>query len=350
MIRSPAPASIHLYFTKINDGSKEYRQCKLCSKRYKLSTANTNLVHHLKSQHINKFIEFEAAKVSFGNDVTSLATTSSDVISVASSSCSQSSIQTTLTSSVRHYQSDYFIELFAKCFAKCSLSLRLVECQEFIDLIHASRLCNIPIPNRKQLAKAQQALAVKITQETIEKIASCDLPITIALDAWENCNHSKVINILLISSGIPYFYKSIENKYHSTTAEWMFENINPILNHLKLKCVKVAGITMDNASVNVKLFRLLQAEHPHLIHVPCAAHVINLCVKKVLEIDGIRDVVKILHHILKEFQVNSNLTLKLRRLQMDEETDISVENIDEATVGKAKKNSILELVRPTDTR
>jgi hypothetical protein len=37
-------------------------------------------------------------------------------------------------------------------------------------------------------------------------------PITIALDGWTNVRSNKVTNILLICSGIAYYYTGIENE------------------------------------------------------------------------------------------------------------------------------------------
>lgn len=48
--------------------------------------------------------------------------------------------------------------------------------------------------------------------------------------------------------------------------------------------VLVVAMVADNEAVNGALYRLLKNDFPFLIHVPCAAHTVQLCVKKIIDL------------------------------------------------------------------
>jgi hypothetical protein len=206
---------------------------------------------------------------------------------------------------VKQYQNDQFNEALAEYFAVSSTSLRSVESPEFLRVLNAYKLSSVPtpLPSRKRLGKLQQSLANKRFEDVLMKAARAELPASLALDGWNNCAQSKVTNVLLLSQGNAYFLKSYENKYDSTNSEWLLNTLQPLFQLLDEKGVEIAGLVMDNASINLKLYELLKEKIPHLIHLPCSAHILQLCVNGILNMNGVREVVEFMDTILNIFPI-----------------------------------------------
>jgi hypothetical protein len=212
-------------------------------------------------------------------------------------------------------------------------------------MMNAFRKSTIDLPKRKQLTGLQSTLSAKLIDSMLNNLSVGEIPSSIALDGWMNVRHCDVTNILILSNGSSYLYRSIENQFESTTSNWMYNHIISILNTLRERQVRIVGLVMDNASKNVRLYSLLNEHYPHLIRVPCAAHILQLCVKKILKVDGIDDLIAKVERILLLFRENSNLRLKLRRVQCNEDGVTDDGERDSTTKSKA-----LQLIRPADTR
>jgi hypothetical protein len=362
----------HHFINEVNGAGR--RKCKYCSSTFALKTANNTLRKHISQNHPQQYSQFNTRvnsilreEIDFDKNDNDDAQSSAGMSAFSSisstsypSSFSSSSKQSSLKSSVNQYQRDNFHDLLAVCFAKCSLSLRLIEVPEFKEALKAFKTCDVALPTRKQLAKFQQSLALKSTQQILENAAHNELPSSLALDGWSNINQSKVTNVLLLTLQRPYFLKSIENKYEATTSDWLYEKLSPIIQDLCNKKIRICGIVMDNASVNTKLYELLSSTYPHLIRLPCAAHVVQLCVHQILKIDDLKDIIEFMEEILSTFRSNSAFLQRLKKLQADKinlnETseqlivDLSCTSPVEDTTTLPSSSRVLTLLRPVDTR
>jgi hypothetical protein len=162
----------------------------------------------------------------------------------------------------------------------------------------------------------------------------------------------------------------------------MHENLNPIIHELLGHKIKIVGIVKDNASVNKKLYELLKKEHSQLINIPCSAHLIQLCIHKILELNGTVETITWMNNLSDTFRKNIGHQLQLRNAQVintpsilisdtseniqakntnqnqnsNSESDISPiniahNNINATTNTNTQSTNIpLKLVRPTDTR
>jgi hypothetical protein len=266
--------------------------------------------------------------------------------------------QPTIKSAVRNYQQDAFFTAMARYFAQSFTPLRQVESDAFISMLNTYHSQTMRPPTRKQLAKHQQVLAAKSTKAIIDAAACSQAPSSLALDGWTNSSNSKVTNVLLLTKSTPYFLKSFENKYESTTAEWLSEKILPLMHQLTEDGVRISGIVMDNATVNLKLYQLLLLDYPHLIRLPCCAHVLQLCVKKILEIDGIKESISFMELILNTFKRNTSCMQKLRSLQLSSAnpypSQLTCEAAEDVTISDPQNDhsplQVYSLLRPTDTR
>jgi hypothetical protein len=112
--------------------------------------------------------------------------------------------------------------------------------------------------------------------------------------------------------------------------------------------VKIVGIVMDNASVNLKLYERVQEVYPHFIRLPCTAHIVQLCVQKILKIPSIQKVIAFMDLILTTFRSNNALHNKLKKIQsdlsnVDDDEDVEV-------IEKSNRKQPYVLLRPNDTR
>jgi hypothetical protein len=52
----------------------------------------------------------------------------------------------------------------------------------------------------------------------IDKILQDNNPVTLALDGWTNVNHNKVTNLILLSGGRAFYWRSVVNSLEHNTA------------------------------------------------------------------------------------------------------------------------------------
>jgi hypothetical protein len=223
----------------------------------------------------------------------------------------------------------------AEMFSCHSLPIRLVASQQFIDVLHMFRQCpTAVIPSAYDLAKEQDAAFQKLKIKVVQRMTSANTHVTIAVDGWTNVRHDKVVNIVPLCRGSAYYWTSVVNSYHSNTAVWQYNHLKPHFEDLIRRGVRLVAVVADNESVNGALFALLQEDYPFLVQVPCAAHTIQLAVKKLLCVKSVRKVVKVMSRILRTFRKSKSLRQSLMNVQI-------------AVVGSKNAKGLL---RPQDTR
>jgi hypothetical protein len=205
----------------------------------------------------------------------------------------------------------------AEMFSCHSLPLRLVASQQFIDILHLFRQCpTAVIPSVYELAREQDAVFEKLKFKVVQRLTSANTHVTIAIDGWTNIRHDKVVNIVPLCRGSAYYWTSVVNSYHSNTAVWQYTHLKPHFEDLIHRGVRLVAVVADNESVNGALFALLQEDYPFLVQVPCAAHTIQLAVKKLLCIKPVRKVVKAMSRILRAFRKSKSNRQALTNLQV----------------------------------
>ena len=400
MSQLPSPPwSIQSHFIK----TTAQKKCKHCSTAYALSTGGENLKMHLQNKHIAQFnacMEAKAARVRFltGEQSTSdTPPTSVRRFPIASLALSTPSTATTASqfsqssiyNSVHDYQEKEFNESIAKFFSMSYTALRVVELEAFKDMMIKFRSKpSTKLPSRRSLKVHQEDLASKCRNMIVQETIKSDFPAALAIDGWTNCVQSKIINVLLLSQGNSYFLKTFENHLTSTSAEYLHEIMLPLINSFTAQKLRISGIVMDNASINIKLYNLLKVSYPHLVRLPCSAHLVQLCVRKILKLDEVQQIVKFMDLILNAFRIHSTHVQRLKLLQLGdivtttpaaacvegrdyeevveeievvnspqneektlEEVDIYLnELVRTVATQKSNKPKVYALIRPTDTR
>jgi hypothetical protein len=183
----------------------------------------------------------------------------------------------------------------------------------FHKALYAFRQSDAPPPTRKDLAVQVYDNVRTMKREVVDQLRSC-AGVTVGMDGWTNVRHEKVINLVPVASGVAYYWDSVVLTARST-AEAQRPLIAAGVNSIVSEGVVVLGISSDNEGVNYALFELLSKQFPFLIHVPCAAHTIQLCVKYALAHTLVADVLKGMDALLYAFDSSKRLRHALAELQ-----------------------------------
>jgi hypothetical protein len=139
--------------------------------------------------------------------------------------------------------------------------------------------------------------------------------VTLGADGWTNTRRDLVTNIVGIAAGRAYYWTSIVNSDEHNTAQWLFEHIQPVVADLIGNNVKVVAFAVDNASVMVSFVGLIQQAFPFIIHVPCAAHTLQLIVKSMLDVPAVKQLVDVAIELINKFHKKKIYRLKLKHMQ-----------------------------------
>lgn len=235
-------------------------------------------------------------------------------------------------------QREVYDEL-GKSFALLSLPLSLVENRDFLNMIAILRKHpQISIPSRYTLKK-HEANAERIVKElVIARLKGPQSFVSLAVDGWTNIRHEKLLNAIPICQGIAYYWKSIVNGLADNSAPNQYNGLQPVIKDMIDHGIYIVALVADNEAVNGTLFRLLQADYPFLVQVGCAAHTIQLCVRNILELPGVMDVIAGMSTILNSFEKNKAFRIRLKNVQLISSTSTT------------RKPKIYSIIKPCDTR
>lgn len=204
-------------------------------------------------------------------------------------------------------------QLFALAFAKNSLPHSLINDYYFrnaIELLNS----NYKITKSK-LRDAIISEGEKTNNEMLDTLSASNQPITLALDGWTNMRSNKVTNILLICSGIAYYYTSIENNKNLNNLEWLVPKITENIELLVKRGLNIIAITTDNENLMKALCKKIKMIFPVLINIPCSAHIIQLCFKKICHNEKIKLIIDKTMEYINTIKNNKKNKIKLLELQ-----------------------------------
>lgn len=364
MVNHNIRSEAHEHFLSYNEhiDNKPRRKCKYCSSMYLTTTATTNLfLHLLKHKDIlpnfrnpynsddsdndsnvseNKVEE----KIDLTDESTFTQAEEPRPVKRQKTFHRKNKKQLLLTDSIKNANNSTLVKVMAETFAHLDLPFQLVERPEFITMMDHIKLTNCRLPTRFAMAIATTSVAQDIQKNVLVELAlaSRSSPVTIAVDGWTNVRHDKVTNVIALCNNSAYYIQSLVNTTQKNTATWMYERLDIILNKLLENGVVIVSIAADNENVNISLVELLQAKYPQLIHTPCAAHTLQLCVKKLLLLEKFEPLIKGLNDIIEIFDKKKLYQHSLRLVQMpfDDNTESS----------SSSRHKYYSLIRPCDTR
>lgn len=202
---------------------------------------------------------------------------------------------------------------FALAFAKNSLPYSLIKNNLFIKALHS--INNNFKLSKSKLKEFMMLEGNRINENILNMLSVNEDPVTIALDGWTNVRSNKVTNILLICSGISYFYTSIENKDNLNNANWLVPVLTEKISFLINKKINVVAITTDNENLMKFVRNKISETFPILIVMPCSAHILQLCLKQICKIDTIKSIIDKTLELVNCIKRNKAKTLELLKLQ-----------------------------------
>lgn len=206
-------------------------------------------------------------------------------------------------------------EATALFFATNHIAYHVADSSSFLAFCSAVRCSNTAPPKRRVVKSAVTQLALNMKADVLQRLRSSSAPITVAIDGWTNVRQTKVTNIVLICCGVAYYWRSIPNTYDANTAEWLDQQISPLLRELAEYGVRFSALVADNEAVNDALWARLLEPFPFLIRVPCAAHTIQLVVQQIMVIRRFNRSLSTARDIIRRFEKNKADRLQLRHLQ-----------------------------------
>ena len=208
------------------------------------------------------------------------------------------------------------IKKFAVAFAKNSLPHSLLDEKSFKKALES--LNGTVKISKSRLRECIIFEGESINNNVLDMLCLNDEPVTIAIDSWTNVNSNKVINILLICSGIPYYYTSIENTNNFTNVEWLVPQLEEKIDFLIKKNIKIIGITTDNENLMKNVREKLKIKFPVLIIIPCSAHILQLSFKQLCCCENIKDVIDDSLSLINIIRKHKTYRIKLYELQKND--------------------------------
>jgi hypothetical protein len=202
---------------------------------------------------------------------------------------------------------------FAECFAVHNIPFSLIASPSFHKALNSYRQTAALPPTRRELSSQVFDNVREMKPEVLNRLRACP-GVTVGMDGWTNVRHQKVINLVPVANGVAYYWDSVILKKRSTAKEQL-PLIQAGLESIIKSGVILAGISFDNEMVNYSLFDLLAQHFPFLIHVPCAAHTIQLLVKSALSLPAVTDALEGLDALLQAYDGNKQVRHALEQLQ-----------------------------------
>jgi hypothetical protein len=170
----------------------------------------------------------------------------------------------------------------------------------------------IATPRRMQTLAEDRMQLVKDT--VTARLRACH-GVAVGIDGWTNVRHDKVINLCPVGRGIAYYWASVVMKRDSG-ADAQYPGIAAKLDEMLSAGVPVVAIVTDNEPVNMAVYERLRIKFPFLLHIPCAAHTLQLCVRKVMKLPIICACVDQLLAMLVAFKHSKELRIALKEQQL----------------------------------
>ena len=210
----------------------------------------------------------------------------------------------------------------AVLFAQHSIPHLIIESSEWKQYVSDCRAAvTYKHISREQLVNTQASVALltksKVAAKLSENFESSS--ITLAIDGWSK-RRTKYLNCLLLKAGRAFYWESFPNKYKKQDGIFIHSKLSPLIKELIDKQINVIAVVCDNESANGKALRLLMKDYDFLVHVPCAAHVIQLIVRDLLENEHAGSLLEGVKEIIQLFNGNKEYRLQLLNDQINSAT------------------------------
>jgi hypothetical protein len=306
------------------------RSCNHCSTTFSAKSDSGPWRKHMQSAHKERELELAALHkllhartsterddaVSVVSSAKSPAAAAASVVTTSSSDSSSSSSKKQRTvSDMLKPKRQLLLEALARAFAANSWAHEAVESLEVRQLL---QLLGFPgaLPSRASIRATIAQVSMSTRAEVAERLRGAI--VTVGADGWTNVKRQKITNIVPMVNGVAYYWCSITNTGENT-AEWLASQLLPVIRELIADCgARVVGCVVDNEAVNGAAHRLLLPDLPFLLHIPCAAHTIQLIVRSCLALPHFSLIVQQFVDLVRHFDAKQH-RIALRRQQEQHE-------------------------------
>ncbi|XP_023319349.1 uncharacterized protein LOC106654530 [Trichogramma pretiosum] len=218
---------------------------------------------------------------------------------------------------ISKYEQESCEELLAKAIITGGVSFRFLENEYFLEFLNKLRPTFKP-PKRAELS---DTLLEKIYQEVKGKVkAKIDAATTLTVqsDSYTNINKEGIINFV-VNTPEPVFYKSVETKAESQTAQHLTDQICSVVEEINPN--KTIAVVTDNAAYCRKAWELVEQRYAHnpIFGYGCAAHGFNLLCHDILNEVSAKDIMRDSVKIVKAIKQSNILTAALKNVrELDE--------------------------------
>ena len=191
---------------------------------------------------------------------------------------------------------------------------RLADSKYLRNWLSAWREGSGEVLGRKQIALRAPGRAA-VVMNAVKHLLRQSSGVTVGIDGWTNVNGGKVINLCPVAQGTAFYFNSAILKTFSSAAAQHIP-VRDALRAIMDAGICVMAIVTDNEAVNKALYRdFLVKEFPFLLHVPCAAHTVQLCVRAAMELPAMETVVQSLVAMLHAFKSSKALRINVKAQQ-----------------------------------
>jgi hypothetical protein len=170
------------------------------------------------------------------------------------------------------------------------------------------------VASRREMMRRGHQRADSV-RERVTDVLQRNEGVTVGVDGWTNVNGHKVLNLVPVAGGVAYYWNSMVLKGHAA-AEDQEEPVRDGLHSLIKRGIRVTAIVTDNEKVNPALYQRLLSTFPFLLHIPCAAHTIQLCVRHIMKLKGVWELQDALIALLAAYKASKLLRVSLAKQQL----------------------------------
>lgn len=194
------------------------------------------------------------------------------------------------------------------------IAFQVADCEKLSDWLKLYRNGSGEIASRLQVVANGHVRTEGVRVRVIAELRKSK-GVTVGLDGWTNVKARKVVNVVPYAGGVAYYWQSLVLQGFSKATD-QIDLVAASLQSLIDKSILVVAMVTDNESVNGLLHRMLLPRYPFLLLIPCAAHVIQLCVVHIMKTSFICNTVNGLLALLVAYKKSKELRIGLREQQL----------------------------------
>lgn len=184
-------------------------------------------------------------------------------------------------------------------FFRTGISFRIADSDAFKKLVYELN------PDYSEVMPKSKKICTQLLQQehiklldVLNKLLDNATELTLTSDGWANVRGEHLVNFVVKAPGHkPIFYKAIDTSGTPQTSEAIAGDIISVLNEIGAQ--KFCAVITDNANVMRRAWQLIESEFPHISVNGCGAHVMNLLIKDIMEINAHKNVASNASKIIK---------------------------------------------------